>query len=207
MDKFFTANGPVPGVTNAMYKNLANLMGLTDPNEVARQINAGKWKLSLVAAAVASALLTTLNPVATIVPARTELFSDITSSLERFRQYDADNYNTWFSGTRESLCEAATLKTSSLARDAKVREICDHLGGEVLAEISEWQYQQFLLNADRSKWYLAFVKDDKGRLRAVGADWYGGGWCFSANALDFPDHWLASGVVVSRNLDTVQLRV
>jgi hypothetical protein len=45
---------------------------------------------------------------------------------------------------------------------------------------------------------IGFIRDAKGTLRAVLADWGAGGWLVEANSVENPDWWAAGARVVSR---------
>lgn len=147
--------------------------------------------------------LTIINACAAIVPARVNIFSLNTPWLPRFRQRDGKRFSSTFSQTTQSVCEAATLKTSIINKDATAQETCDGLGGEVAAEISMYQYFEFLRRADYGYSYLAFIKDDKGDLSLVDANWLSEGWYFGAFELSDAYHFPTSHIAVSRKLDAV----
>lgn len=52
---------------------------------------------------------------------------------------------------------------------------------------------------DKNKWYVFYIPDINGTLRAVGVDWGGDGWGVGADSVGSPREWDAGFVVASRN--------
>lgn len=87
--------------------------------------------------------------------------------------------------------------------------IIPELGGEVKAEASlkelhgllkkqgNGEKEGALLTDGRAN--IFYIRNISGVLRAVTADWGGGGWFINASSVEDPDDWLAGNRVFSRN--------
>ncbi len=93
---------------------------------------------------------------------------------------------------------AETLAINNLSKNAKDPAIITNLGGEPKVEISLGQFWEFLKTADRSFWYVAYVRDDQRVLWAVNADWPGDKLHVEAFSLDSPDGWRRGNRFLSR---------
>ena len=87
-----------------------------------------------------------------------------------------DNFKKHFrSKVEDRQIAAEWLTVNNLLKSSKDPAIITALGGEPKVEITLGQYWEFLKIADRSFWYVAYIRDDGNTLWAVGADWLGGG--------------------------------
>lgn len=97
---------------------------------------------------------------------------------------------------------AEGLQMKQLPRSMNDTEIIAEFGpapvtlGDVLA---------FLKEADRALWYIFHVKDSKGALWAVSADWDGDGWYVYAGPVTNPGSWYTGNRVVSRDFEIKDL--
>jgi len=112
-------------------------------------------------------------------------------------RYFGRNFKANFLGKVERDVPAATLRQHELARNSRDESIRNELGPDK-EEVLLGQFHQFLMSADRTKWYVAYIKDSKGTLWAVDAHWNGGGWNVGADSVGGPRDWRAGGVLVSR---------
>lgn len=72
------------------------------------------------------------------------------------------------------------LVVNRLLGYSKGRMVISELGGKDGAEVTLQEFFHSLRFADRGKLYVAYIKSATGVLRAVHAEWFGGGWFFFA---------------------------
>jgi hypothetical protein len=61
------------------------------------------------------------------------------------------------------------------------------------------QLYAFLKQADKNHWFVFYICDKNGLLRAVCAGWSGYGWCVNACSVEDPRRWYGGDRVVSPN--------
>ena len=108
--------------------------------------------------------------------------------------YIGTNFKEWF-GDPEIKPKKVKLYTKELPRNMTDKEILDELKPTGIA-LNELMGQLNVI--DKSKWYLAYIRDKKNVLRAVLVRWGGGGWNVHANSVKGPGRWSAVSRVFSR---------
>lgn len=112
-------------------------------------------------------------------------------------RYDCgSNFITWMMPKTEDPVGEQILVVNRLMKYSSGTDIVEELGGEGKAGITLQEFYHFLKSADQTKWYIAFICDAFGVLRAVYAYWLGDGWSFDANPLG--RDWDDDDRVVSR---------
>jgi hypothetical protein len=110
-----------------------------------------------------------------------------------------DNFTKWFTGKVEDDVPDGELRAFALTQVAYDRDIIADLGGEEKAEITLTELWRFMRHYDGEPgWFLCYIRDNTGLLRAVGVDCGGGGWHAGAYALD-AYRWRGDNQVLSRN--------
>lgn len=112
--------------------------------------------------------------------------------------YLGDNLKVWFMNKSEEPVGETTLLVHRLMKGSVDKPILKRLGGDEAAETTLQEMLRFLVSAVKGKWYIFYIKDVNGILRAVGARWDGGGWGLDASSVESPCDWFAEGRVVSR---------
>lgn len=111
------------------------------------------------------------------------------------------SFNQYFLDKIEEGVRATTLLQRRLLDYAYSTRILSGLGGGSQAEIGLFHVFEFLKRADRSRWYVFYVRDVRGELRAVSAHIRGygkyGNWHIDARSISNPLKWDESWHVVS----------
>ncbi len=109
-----------------------------------------------------------------------------------------DKFKANFLDLIEDNATAATLKQRKLLKSSVVGPILSALGGVEKATVALANAWEFLKAADRTKWFIFYIKDAKGTVWAVNALWRVGGWSVEAAPVADPLEWLGGSLVVSR---------
>ena len=128
--------------------------------------------------------------------ARDRFIVDTSETAELKISYLGDNFQTWLLGKVEKYVGGCEVKISKLLKRSRDDGILDELGDN--AENALAHVYEFLKSANHKLWYIFYVKDADGVLRAVFALWRDDGWYISAGSVESPDDWDAGSQVVSR---------
>lgn len=138
-DGFVTAR-VYPGDTNALVKNIMKQIGIDDPNEAVRRVNAGEWVLTQVAKAV-EALLVVVGTVS--LTATTEklvvgekFVVNVDNSAEVRIVWVGDDLKDWFWGIVEAPFAGGELLIQKFARASLDGPMITELGGVLKARTS-----------------------------------------------------------------------
>lgn len=149
-----------------------------------------------------SSLLELVGTVA--VPATTEKFFarerfvvDKSDKAEVKISYLGSDFLEWFSDKVEEPAGETTLRCQRLCRTEVDGPIIAALGGEKKAEITIRELYGFLKQVDKTKWFVCYIRDRVGLLRAVHAGWLGDGCYVDARSVESPCRWDGDGRVVS----------
>ena len=123
---------------------------------------------------------------------------NIDSTNEYPVSYMGTNFQAWFLDKVEEPAGGTALQVHELLKASKDAPIIKALGGEDQVESTLQEMYTVLKSADRKKWYIFYVKDAAGVLRAVSAYWYDDGWNLGAYSVGPPLEWRAGDRVVSR---------
>jgi hypothetical protein len=108
-----------------------------------------------------------------------------------------DNFEEHFLPKVEPATKAA-IRLSKLTTNSRDEPIRQELGQH--SEITLSQLFELLKTADKTEWFIAYVKDIKGEVWAVGCFWRAGdGWSVGAHPLASPYDWDAGCRVFSRD--------
>ncbi len=119
-----------------------------------------------------------------------------------------DNFRDWFLPKEEQQFGGSTLKYGKLSRSSVDGPIIAELGGEEKAEttLTElFSLMQAQKNGENGPLLtngyanIFYIRDAKGVLRTVGADWGGVGWDVGAGSVTNPYAWDDALRVFSRN--------
>jgi hypothetical protein len=113
--------------------------------------------------------------------------------------YFGDNFKEWF-GKMEVKPSKVKLKTITLERDMLDKEILSELKPK---EITLGDLFSNLKTADKMEWYIAYIRDKDGVLRAVVVFWDVDGWFVRAYSVGYPGGWFAGYRVFSCDFDTL----
>lgn len=130
--------------------------------------------------------------------ARGNFIVDTSGSAEFPVSFLGTNFKSWFLDKVEEPAGGTALQVRELLKASKDAPIIKSLGGEDLAESTLQEMRTFLRGADRKKWYIFYIKDVNGLLRAVYAYWDDDGWRLNAHSVERPLDWDAESRVVSR---------
>jgi hypothetical protein len=197
-DNFASAN-LTAGQLNALVKKMGG-------EDIALAFLRGEYVLSQVAQAVKK-LLTQVGSLITVLPstenfiAAEKLKINTSPSAELKICFFGYNFKSWFLGKVEESFAGSQLKIQKMSQNSVDHLILNELGSEEKAETTLCEMFEFLKTADQNLFYLFYIKDVGGRLRAVYALRRDGGWCLSAFVLS--SHCNADFHVVSRNFDPV----
>lgn len=113
------------------------------------------------------------------------------------------NFETNFLDVEETGVPAIVLKQRRLRQRSVDTSILAALGDTDLAKIEKARIALahvfgYLKTANCGLWYIFYVADAKGRVWAVHAYWYGGGWYVEAFSVSDPNEWFTDLHVVSR---------
>lgn len=111
--------------------------------------------------------------------------------------YFGDNFTNYFLPKVEGPCVPETLAVHKLKQTSPDDPIRQELGDR--QEITLGQFYRFLGTQD-SGWYIAYIRDAKGDLWAVNADWYSDyvRWSVNADSVADPYRWNEGSQVLSR---------
>ena len=109
-----------------------------------------------------------------------------------------DNFKAGFLSKIEEQTPALEIREHELLKNSRDPAIITELGGEENVEITLGQFWEFLKTADRRFWYVAYIRDTKGVLWAVYANWGSGSLYVGADSLGSPDEWSAGYRFLSR---------
>lgn len=110
------------------------------------------------------------------------------------------NFKEHFYATSFTEAKAKGLQTKTLGRYMLDKEIFAEFDPQ---PVTLGDVRAFLSQADKSGWYIFYVKDSEGTLWAVGALWDSGrGWGVAAGSVTYPGRWDDGDQVVSREFLT-----
>ncbi len=144
-----------------------------------------------------------------VVPHSTEEFI----VRNKFIVNTGDDADVKISGLGDYFCECFLGKTEeSTAKDSAIdfNELLKaSVDGPIIEGLGEKEKVPTTLREvyflmkhgklDKNKWYIFYIPDVNGILRAVDVHWDGGGWDVCADSVGIPSEWGAGGVVASRN--------
>lgn len=110
--------------------------------------------------------------------------------------YLGDNFKREFLGLVEENVPAVSAEQRKLRKRSVDAPIIAAHGGEEKVKIALAHVFEFLKTADHSRWFIFYVLNKNGKLWAVGAHWYGGGWFVRAYSVACPFEWYAGNHVV-----------
>lgn len=108
--------------------------------------------------------------------------------------YLGDNFKEWFGDLKFQKGEAITT-LKKLPRSMNDKEILDEIKPE---EISLGDLYESLKSMDKSVWFLCYIKDVNGVLRAVRDRWNGDGWGVDASSVGLVNRWVVGYQILSR---------
>lgn len=109
-----------------------------------------------------------------------------------------DNFKEWFAGMEMKDVEnPEELFSTPLTRNMNDKEILKGMKPEEVSLGGVIYSINNLLN--KNDWYLFYVKDNAGMLRAVSVYWSDGGWYVYAYSVECPSRWHGGRQVFSRN--------
>jgi hypothetical protein len=114
--------------------------------------------------------------------------------------YVSPEFVNWFHGMYVGPEGKRELRVSDLTKNSLDDRILAELG-EDKQESTLADVRGFLKKGDKKSWKLFYVRDRKGTLRAVLANWsaFDGGWGVFADPVEHPGEWRDGYQVVSRN--------
>lgn len=133
--------------------------------------------------------------------ARDHLKVDTSGKAGLAISYLGENLQKWFMDKKEKVEEPTCqtmLQIHRLLKASVDKPIMKFLGGNEATETTLQEMFRFLASADKGNWYIFYIKDAKGVLRAVSAYWDDDGWDLDARSVERPRAWDAEGRVVSR---------
>lgn len=142
-------------------------------------------------------------PACTRFVARDKFVKNTDATAELLISYMGENFHNNFLDVVEKNVKPATLKQRKLLNGSVDTPILSALGDKDPGNIKKAKtalahVHNFLKTADSNRWYIFYVADKNGTVRAVFAYWSGGGWFVSASAVADPSGWNVNRVVVSR---------
>lgn len=108
--------------------------------------------------------------------ARDKFVNDTSDKAELKISYLGNNFKKWFLDKKEAPMAESELRIQELKKSEVDGPIIAELGGEEKAKITLAELYGFLKQAEMSKWFVCYVPDKDGLLRAVCVYWYGVGW-------------------------------
>lgn len=194
----FVTAGLLGGQTNALVKNIMAQMGIDDPVEAVRRINAGDW-------VVRQANL--LKQVATVQVAGAQTFYAKDHIQAANIGYLGDNFKKFFLNKVEGSVVAGALVVYHLERQSLDAPIMTELGErattslahffELIKAQSKGEDGPLLVNGSAN---ISYILGDDGNVWGVFAFWSAGNgfWLVDARSVEDLDRWSGGVQVLSR---------
>lgn len=119
-----------------------------------------------------------------------------------------DDFKRWFSGKIEEPFAGGMLRYHTLRTSSVDAPIIQELGGEAKAETTLTEFYALLKQQRNGKdgvllmngyANVFYIRDARGVLRAVFANWYDVGWDVNTNSVTYPHEWRDGSQFFSRN--------
>lgn len=112
-------------------------------------------------------------------------------------KYPNEGFKKEFGGMKVATTAQVDCVSNRLERGSTDKLILSHIGEEK-AEMSLTHLRWFIANkAQRLGWYVMYILNKKGVLRAVNFFWNGDDWLVLSVSVEGPVHWGAGGQFVS----------
>jgi hypothetical protein len=134
-----------------------------------------------------------------VIPADNEKFIVKDRFSKEIFSYLGSNFKKWFIDKIEDKFSDSTIYFRNLKENSIDKNILNELNDKLETTLREVYFIIDNGELDKKKWYLFYIPDVNGILRAVGVHWDGRGWRAGADSVGDPRAWSAGFVIASRN--------